>query len=77
MEQIEITPQILLERGFLQSEFNCYRFVRGLFSYHIDTHTMIYGMSPKVIKFQRQYKYLHELEMLYKGITGNELIIKN
>ena len=51
MEQIEITPQILLERGFLQSEFNCYRFVRG--------------------------RYLHELEMLYKGITWNELIIKN
>ena len=77
MEPIGITPQILLERGFVQSDFNCYRFVRGLFSYHIDTHTVFYGMSPKVIKFHRQYRYLHELDMLYRGITGNELTIKN
>ena len=75
MDKIEITPQLLLERGFVQSEFNCYRFVRELFCYHIDTHTVFYGMGPKVIKFHRQYRYLHELESLYKEITGEELTI--
>jgi len=71
---IEITKEILINLGFIHFPEIWYRYEDPItdFKYDLDDfHICIYGSWET-----KQCKHLHELQDIYKALTGKHLILK-
>lgn len=68
---IPLTPEILEKCGFLKNGYN-YKESDGIIDFFIDKDTSITYYEVGNIVFCNIY-YLHELQNLYRWLTGEEL----